>query len=255
MKKNFLVAMTLALCLGSSMTALAAPEVMSDGNVFDAEYYAQNNPDVVNVLGTDKDLLYQHYQSFGKMEGRLACAVETEKAQVTQEESPIKCDLSTDSQFPFDYLNPFCGVPYIEKKKPNFNMETCESIPKVYRTFKRGDYSKEPLYIELAKQVLIQKAVYDQNPSLDTQRLICRDYVGDIQINTMDTEYIVNVVGNLVYDFRKMFPNVNRGAVTDPTVDASDMDGCTLNKIMLMRLETGQIKEPYLQKYIEICVK
>ncbi len=41
---------------------------------FDAEYYAQTYPDVANAVGTDRDALYNHYVTFGKAEGRLACA-------------------------------------------------------------------------------------------------------------------------------------------------------------------------------------
>lgn len=58
------------LTLTSSMTTFAAPEVMPDGGIFDAEYYAQNNPDVVAVYGTDKELLYSHYVNSGRTEGR-----------------------------------------------------------------------------------------------------------------------------------------------------------------------------------------
>lgn len=56
---------------GSHSTSWAAPEQMPDGTVFDAEYYAANNPDVVAVLGTDKTVLYTHYQTSGMKEGRL----------------------------------------------------------------------------------------------------------------------------------------------------------------------------------------
>lgn len=72
MKRKAMMCMMAALCLGSSMTAYAAPETMPDGGMFDAEYYAQNYPDVVAELGTDKEALYQHYVTFGMYEGRLA---------------------------------------------------------------------------------------------------------------------------------------------------------------------------------------
>ena len=76
------------VCMGTvlqPLSALAAPEVMPDGNVFDAEYYADNNQDVVNALGTDKTLLYQHYVMFGKAEGRLPYdpSVEINEAMLT----------------------------------------------------------------------------------------------------------------------------------------------------------------------------
>lgn len=48
--------------------------VQPSGTVFDAQYYAQNNPDVVAVFGTDVEMLYQHYLNYGKQEGRRAIA-------------------------------------------------------------------------------------------------------------------------------------------------------------------------------------
>jgi len=61
-----------ALLAGSCLTASAAPQMRSDGTVFDAAYYARQNPDVVAVTGTDADALYQHYQNYGRAEGRKA---------------------------------------------------------------------------------------------------------------------------------------------------------------------------------------
>lgn len=37
---------------------------------FDAAYYARTYPDVVAALGTNADVLYQHYVQYGKAEGR-----------------------------------------------------------------------------------------------------------------------------------------------------------------------------------------
>jgi hypothetical protein len=51
--------------------------------VFDADYYAQNNPDVVQALGTDANALYSHYVNFGKTEGRLPYAPDS-STTVTQ---------------------------------------------------------------------------------------------------------------------------------------------------------------------------
>ena len=64
------------LTLSSAITSFAAPKQMPDGGIFDAEYYAAANPDVVAVLGTDEALLYQHYLICGKAEGRLPYAPE-----------------------------------------------------------------------------------------------------------------------------------------------------------------------------------
>lgn len=60
------------LTVGVGLTAYAAPKEMNDGGIFDAEYYAQTNPDVVNVVGNDEKALYEHYKVFGKKEGRKA---------------------------------------------------------------------------------------------------------------------------------------------------------------------------------------
>ena len=44
-KKMVLVLLSGILGLSSSLTAFAAPRTMPDGTVFDAEYYAQTNPE------------------------------------------------------------------------------------------------------------------------------------------------------------------------------------------------------------------
>lgn len=60
----------LAASLTAPLQVSAQVKIMPDGQRFDAEYYAENNPDVVNALGTDENILYLHYQTFGKYEGR-----------------------------------------------------------------------------------------------------------------------------------------------------------------------------------------
>ena len=71
-KVGILSALFLAILVvfSCSVPAYAAPKQMTDGNIFDAEYYAANNPDVVAVYGTDENLLYQHYLLCGNAEGR-----------------------------------------------------------------------------------------------------------------------------------------------------------------------------------------
>jgi len=76
-KKKFRVSFIAVLVMiimaisAPAMQMHAAPKTMSDGGVFDAAYYAQQNPDVVSVLGTDENALYLHYRIYGKKEGRL----------------------------------------------------------------------------------------------------------------------------------------------------------------------------------------
>lgn len=72
MKKKLLAMMVGAMALSSGLTVSAAPVTMTDGTVFDAEYYAQQNPDVVAAYGTKSSALYRHYTQHGKAEGRMA---------------------------------------------------------------------------------------------------------------------------------------------------------------------------------------
>lgn len=61
----------LTMVLVIPVVSHAAPQTMPDGGLFDPEYYAANNPDVVAVMGTDTANLYAHYVLCGKLEGRL----------------------------------------------------------------------------------------------------------------------------------------------------------------------------------------
>lgn len=53
-----------------SISSSAAPVILPDGSVFDAEYYAEKYSDVQAVFGNDFLALYNHYVLFGKNEGR-----------------------------------------------------------------------------------------------------------------------------------------------------------------------------------------
>lgn len=71
MKIKKLIILVNCIFLLFSMNVYAQPEVMPDGGVFDSDYYAENNPDVVAAYGYDKNMLYYHYCNFGRNEGRL----------------------------------------------------------------------------------------------------------------------------------------------------------------------------------------
>lgn len=77
MKRRLWIAAVIVSVLCSSMTGLAAVKTMPDGTQFDAAFYAASNPDVAAAIGTDENALYQHYQMFGKAEGRAALATQT----------------------------------------------------------------------------------------------------------------------------------------------------------------------------------
>lgn len=75
MKKRIILSLLIGtLTLTSAMPVFAAPKQMADGTMFDAEYYAANNPDIVAVLGNEEKALYNHYVNYGKNEGRKPCA-------------------------------------------------------------------------------------------------------------------------------------------------------------------------------------
>lgn len=59
--------------LVTPVTVQAAPSTARARSVyqlFDAEYYAEQNPDVVAVYGTSKRALYRHFTDYGMNEGR-----------------------------------------------------------------------------------------------------------------------------------------------------------------------------------------
>lgn len=60
----------MGLLFGWTMTVHAEPVEMMPGVLFDAEYYAKQNPDVTAVIGTEPDVLFQHYITYGQAEGR-----------------------------------------------------------------------------------------------------------------------------------------------------------------------------------------
>lgn len=103
-KKLLVIVATFIVVLGCSMTACAEPKTMEDGTVFDAEYYAQQYPDVVAALGSEEAVLYQHFVTYGKAEGRLPYSPEAE--QVVSE------------------------VPVVSTETPS--VETYNEYPKIY---------------------------------------------------------------------------------------------------------------------------
>lgn len=79
MKRKLLTILFTAsiLTMTIGLTTFAAPQTMSDGQVFDPEFYAQTYPDVADVFGTNAEALYKHYVSYGKAEERLPYAADS----------------------------------------------------------------------------------------------------------------------------------------------------------------------------------
>ncbi len=64
-----------AATLTSGLTVHAAElNAQTSQSFFDATYYAEQNPDVVAVVGNDATALLSHYVTFGATEGRNAYA-------------------------------------------------------------------------------------------------------------------------------------------------------------------------------------
>ena len=73
-KKTLKTILTTALAItvfaSNAMTASAAPMRVSVSDLFDAEYYAEQNPDVKAAFGNDERALLNHYLQHGMKEGR-----------------------------------------------------------------------------------------------------------------------------------------------------------------------------------------
>lgn len=70
-KKSFISLFLATLMLCTTIYVSAAELVLPDGSRFDATYYAENNPDVVAVVGAGAEELASHYWTLGIQEGRL----------------------------------------------------------------------------------------------------------------------------------------------------------------------------------------
>ena len=79
---KILMVFAVVFMLEVPMQVHAAPKTMPDGNVFDAEFYANTYPDVKAAFGTDETALYNHYLMFGMKEGRLPYAPATQQMTV-----------------------------------------------------------------------------------------------------------------------------------------------------------------------------
>lgn len=112
-KKLFILSTVITLALSSSITVCAQPQIMPDGVVFDAEYYAQTNPDVVAVFGTDANMLYLHYTQYGKAEGRLSVSPNTDLIAITAQQTnategnhcpyPLNVVITETSEYGLEY--------------------------------------------------------------------------------------------------------------------------------------------------------
>ena len=116
MKKKLLITALAVMLLGSSFPVYAAPEYMADGNIFDAEWYLEQNPDVAAAFpaGVSAEVLYQHYVTCGVKEGRTPYNVLTfdpanvlpyQGAAETMPDTPVPSNLTPSVSFNKDAQN------------------------------------------------------------------------------------------------------------------------------------------------------
>ncbi|GFI22296.1 hypothetical protein IMSAGC011_01070 [Lachnospiraceae bacterium] len=163
MKKTLFAIMTATMVLSSSPTVFAAPETMPDGTIFDAEYYAQTNPDVTAVLGTDKNALYQHYATCGKAEGRQAYE---EIDNTTISASSVLIEAGDENYLRMGYLMAGFGyrlTPITENVYYTFenggvveHREPLETprISDPAADFVRSDWSEDPRYQAIKNEII-----------------------------------------------------------------------------------------------------
>ncbi len=93
MKRNFqkiVAGIAAAVMVSGTVMTVQAQPVMTGDVMFDAEYYAEQNPDVVAVFGNDAEILFQHYIAFGQAEGRLPYEAVKETEDTVSEEGRIR---------------------------------------------------------------------------------------------------------------------------------------------------------------------
>lgn len=126
MKKGIITLLAfLTMIIGCSMTVFASPVTMPDGGVFDPEYYALHNPDVVLTVGIDDNALYQHYKNFGIKEGRLGIDPTVQETEAQQLRARV------------DYVaNSTIMDSYTDNEVDTFTIGELVKIPKNYSRLK-----------------------------------------------------------------------------------------------------------------------
>ncbi|MDE6949589.1 MAG: hypothetical protein K2P64_01500 [Lachnospiraceae bacterium] len=201
MKKTLCAVIAAVIVSGSSLTVSAAPETMPDGGLFDAGYYAQENQDVVAVVGTDRNALYQHYLALGKTEGRKAYSSD---AAVTVQpiRSRTECLTAQLPVFPAEVTaRNNVLVPVV--LEPTDGQYLCHTNVVTRTEFgldgSRRDYSNDPIYLAARDYIvewLINNGDNENNRNIDIPiRFVCYSYD--------DVNYFINLVNNLEIDLHK----------------------------------------------------
>ena len=78
-------ACAVAFALSQPLTAYALTPLNSEN--FDSQKYASKNPDVLEAIGLDHDMLWNHYAQYGVLEGRIAFATSGDEGFLLTKES------------------------------------------------------------------------------------------------------------------------------------------------------------------------
>lgn len=267
--KHLILTVCSVLMLGSSMTAYAQPKTMPDGTVFDAEFYANTYPDVKAAFGNDEKALYNHYVTYGKAEGRLAVASQNET-----QNSPVKTDGSIKAQvnalgITYDpsrdarlYSQGYVLHPVtdnwhefkFEETETGLVSKEAQEWNKSVQGFTRADYTNDPLYLALAKDLVSARSkclkVYNSGNAntanmAEANVLTYQGSVGDIVIDNMDREYLLNVTSNLSLDYMESMLGYDLGWIqTNSVLDYSCLLPDTYKQFFHCKMKIIMLAEP-----------
>lgn len=105
---------------------------------FDPAYYAARYPDVMNALGTDPDVLYKHYVTFGIKEGRFQNAAE-EATGIPNTDTTVYITPLYDTYVDVDIA--FQTVTYFENGVMVFQCPCVSGNVKYHHDTPQGEFS------------------------------------------------------------------------------------------------------------------
>ncbi|MDE6618964.1 MAG: CapA family protein [Lachnospiraceae bacterium] len=217
-RKILILMMTISVMCVNGITVCAAPERMSDGTIFDADYYADAYPDVAAAVGTDSAALYQHYINFGKAEERSATnPADAEKVTKMQEEvRKITISFAGDCT-----LGGFKGQGAGNLFRDYYEMYGNEYFFKnVREIFAQDDIT----YVNLEGALTSYKQVVDKKYPIKGEP----EYVGALLDGSIE---VVNLANNHTYDCGQAGYDSCRQLLADNGIAyCGELETCTLER-------------------------
>lgn len=217
-RKILILMMTISVMCVNGITVCAAPERMSDGTIFDADYYADAYPDVAAAVGTDSAALYQHYINFGKAEERSATnPADAEKVAKMQEEvRKITISFAGDCT-----LGGFKGQGAGNLFRDYYEMYGNEYFFKnVREIFAQDDIT----YVNLEGALTSYKQVVDKKYPIKGEP----EYVGALLDGSIE---VVNLANNHTYDCGQAGYDSCRQLLADNGIAyCGELETCTLER-------------------------